>query len=329
MHGGAAMHLPVMYLALSNIPKTLHTMQIGDLYNQFLTSGHPYPALAFLRSEKHVELFQRVVKKLCESSKDGDMKKAYGAIEIARESNNQADAIDAIESFWTTYGTTLHQKLVMSQDPEILYRAKTEPDFAAYAEHMGDFTHKLEFNKDEVTESAYTFSHSSHVWNATSFLQHNLKVNESSGVMNTSNEASKMAWDSFIEAIKAVKNINVADSEKNRAFQQERFGEYYKAFNSVLRDVPPEKFRTIGEQPYMKDLAKLGFSAPKTQQESDFDTPAYKAQIAEDFEAYMSGGRAMKQTDKVATHASDILKQTGYTGSRAANDDSTRRANAA
>jgi len=64
------MHLPAIYFALSDIPKTFHTKQTGYLYGAFKNEGHPYPALAFLRSDGHVDLFQRVVKTLCENSKD-------------------------------------------------------------------------------------------------------------------------------------------------------------------------------------------------------------------------------------------------------------------
>lgn len=79
---GADMHMPAIYIALSGIPKTLHTQQIGPLYNALMSSGHPYPALAFLRSEEHAELFQRIVKSLCEDNPE--MKASYAAVEKAR-----------------------------------------------------------------------------------------------------------------------------------------------------------------------------------------------------------------------------------------------------
>lgn len=214
----------------------------------------------------------------------------------------------------------------MSQDPEILYRAKTDPDSQAYVERLRADTGNCAFNKDEVGEGSYQFSHSSTIWNAKACLHRNLKIHSTSGVLNIEDEASKMAWESFIEAIKNVKKIHVTDNpDKNRAFQLERYGEYYKAFNNMLQSISAKNLPDLKNEWYMKDLAKLGFSVPVTQQESDFNTPAYKAQIAEDFEAYMSGGRALGKKEKVATHASDILKQTGYANSRAANDEGSEK----
>lgn len=305
---GPEMHLPAMYVTLSNIPKSLHTNQTNDLYNQFKSGGHPYPALAFLHRENKVELFQRVVEKLCE--KDPGMRTAYAKVVKGRKDNNLKATINAIRDFWGTYGDVLHRKLVMSQDPEILFRAEEgDKDCQEYVEHMQGFTYKLPFNKDEVEEGVYSYNHSSFVWNATKYLQYNLKFNQSSGLLNVDDHASKMAWESFIAAIKDVRNINVDDDpEKNRAFQQKRFAEYYKAFNNVLHSVPNEKFQKLENEWYMKDLAKLGFSKPVTQQEADFDTPAYKAQTEKDFNAYMNGGRTVSdEKDKVATSISGLI----------------------
>lgn len=305
---GPEMHLPAMYITLSGIPQTLHTNQTNDLYNQFKSEGHPYPALAFLHRESKVELFQRVVGILCE--KDTGMRASYAEVTKHRNANDLGKTIDAIRSFWSKYGDILHKKLVMSQDPEILFRAQEgDKDCQEYLEHMQGFTHKLHFNKAEVEEGTYEYNHSSFVWNAEKFLEHNVQINQSSGVLNTHDVPTKMAWDSFIAAVKDVRNIRVTtDEEKNRAFQQKRFAEYYKAFNSILTNVPPDKFTNLQDQSYMKELVKLGFSVPTTQQEADFDTPAYKAQLEKDFNGYMNGGRTVSgEKEKVATSISGLI----------------------
>ena len=98
-----------------------------------------------------------------------------------------------------------------------------------------------------------------------------------------------MAWDAFMKAVRDLKNIHVSDdAEKNRAFQLQMFTKYYKAFNKIMMNIPPEKLQTISQQPYMKDLMELGFRPPETQQEEKFDSPGYLQRVQEDFSAYIS-----------------------------------------
>jgi hypothetical protein len=76
------MHLPAMYLALSNIPNRLHTSQLSTLRHEF-GGGNPYPALAFLGSPGKQQVFQNTVKYLCKDNEG--MKTAYAEVEKNRD----------------------------------------------------------------------------------------------------------------------------------------------------------------------------------------------------------------------------------------------------
>ncbi len=167
---------------LSGISNSLHTNQTGALYNDFKTRAHPYPALAFFQAPDKIRLFQRVVDKLCDL--DPVMKKDYAVVKGYQKSNNLEKNIIAIEEFWGKHGGKLHKQLVMSEDPKILFLAKTDEDFAGYVEHMKGFTdEQMRFNDAETGEGAYKYTHSSYVWNAKNYLL-NIKINESSGIMS-------------------------------------------------------------------------------------------------------------------------------------------------
>gem|GEM_PF-5111023 len=255
---GPEMHLPAIYLILSGISNSLHTSQMDELYNDFKTHAHTFPALAFFHSPDKVKLFQRVVDKLCE--RDPGMKKDYAVVKGHQKTNSLDKNIDALEIFWNKHGSKLHKKLVMSQDPEILFLAKTDEDFAGYVSHMTDFTdEQMRFNDAETGEGAYKYNHSSYVWNTRNYLL-NLKINESSGVMSDTDKGTKMAWETFKKAIEEVRVIHVSDNEEeNRAFQFEQYAKYHKAFNTIVNKFGQDK---IEKQEYMKDLKKFKFSVP-------------------------------------------------------------------
>ena len=146
------MHLPAMYLALSNIPNRLHTSQLSALRHEF-GGGNPYPALAFLGSPGKQEVFQETVKYLC---KDNDgMKKAYAEVEKNRD-KDVGSSIASIRNFWNTYGPELHKKLIMSQDPKILYESQTNATLAEYIKGYKECLPELgELNKDQIGEGTY------------------------------------------------------------------------------------------------------------------------------------------------------------------------------
>lgn len=304
---GPDMHLPAIYLILSGISNSLHTSQMDEFYNDFKTHAHTFPALAFFHNPDKIKLFQRVVDKLCE--KDPSMKKDYAVVKGYQKSNELSKNIDALETFWNKHGSRLHKKLVMSQDPEILFLAKKDEDFAGYVEHMRSFTgDKTRFNPAETEEGTYDYNHSSYVWNAHNYLL-NLKINGSSGVLDTDDKWTKMAWDTFKHVVKDIKNIHIegASEEENRRFQEERYIEYHKAFNLIVNKFSHDK---IKDQAYIKDLEEYGFSVPLCgQQDSWFDNDDYKKIAKQDFENYM-GNRATttaQEKNKVATNVVDLI----------------------
>lgn len=280
---GPDMHLPAIYLILSGISNSLHTSQMDEFYNDFKTHAHTFPALAFFHSPDKVKLFQRVMDKLCE--RDPSMKKDYAVVKGYQKSNELDKNIDALETFWGKHGGKLHKKLVMSEDPEILFLAKTDEDFAGYVTHMTNFTdEQMRFNDAETGEGAYKYNHSSYVWHAKNYLL-NLKINESSGVMSDTDKGTKMAWDTFKSAIGDVRNIHVSDNEeKNRAFQFERYAEYHKAFNTIVNKFWKDK---VEKQEYMEDLKKFKFSVPLCKWVGSLDEEEYKNIVKADFANYI------------------------------------------
>lgn len=309
-HGGPAMHLPALYLTLSNIPKTLHTLQTNALYNDFKTDAHPYPALAFLRTEQHAELFQRIVRKLCENSKDPDMIASYAKVEKARNDNDLEKSFDTIEVFWNKYGTTLHEKLTMSQDPEILYRAKTDKDFEDYVNHMKGFTIDLKFNPKEIVENTYMFSHSSWVWNPYDWLL-NAKFNHSTGMLLSKSDdpGTEDAWNAYIHAIEGVRDIQVTENpEENKAFQFERYRVYHEAFYRRAPKLPQNE--KLAKQSFMHQLNKLQFTTPTSLDEGFTKTPEYEEIVKQDFQRYISGSRTTREVQSsVVTDARTLLNK--------------------
>lgn len=169
------MHEPAIYLALSNITTRLHGSQLDALKNEFYGGGHPYPALTALATPEKLAIFQKTVKILCEGNPD--MKKSYQAIEDAR-SKNVGDSMGAIRKFWSIYGSELHKKLLISQDPEILYKAEFETNhetrdiLKTYVKnYKGDTGAMGEFNKDELEEGTYGYDHSGFSWSADAYLK--------------------------------------------------------------------------------------------------------------------------------------------------------------
>lgn len=232
------MHEPAIYLALSNISTRLHGSQLDALKNEFYGGGHPYPALTALFTPEKLATFQKTVKILCEGN--GDMESAYAKIENAR-SRSVGDSMKAIRSFWSTYGPELHKKLLISQDPEILYKAendknpKTREILGSYINnYRGDTESMGKFSEDELGEGVYSYNHSGYVWSADAYLRQ-IKINEGPGAFNSGDKGTKIAWDSYLESLKQIKHIHVTDDkEKNEAFQFSRFKEQHKAFYKTI-----------------------------------------------------------------------------------------------
>ena len=84
----------------------------------------------------------------------------------------------AIKAFWGKFGPEIHKKLIISQDPEILFRANNEPNkdkketLQSYvANYKGDTESMGEFNKDELAEGVYKYDHSGYVWSLDAYLK--------------------------------------------------------------------------------------------------------------------------------------------------------------
>jgi len=109
------------------------------------------------------------------------MRDAYRAVESARKSKDHRGTMAAIKNLWGKYGEVLHKKLVMSQDPEILFRAQEEgdEDCKKYVAHMEGFTYKRPFNAGEIEEYAYIYRHSGFTWNPYEHLRY-VRFNPSS-----------------------------------------------------------------------------------------------------------------------------------------------------
>lgn len=292
---GAQMHLPAAYITLSGMAEYLHPEQIGELYNQFKSKAHPYPALAFLRTPETTALFQRVVGKLCKGN--GEMESMYKAVESARKNGNRAKAIQAIADLWEKHGDTLHKKLVMSQDSEILFLAKTDPDCKAYVEHLGGFIHERDFNKEQIDEDVYTYEHSAWTWKADEWLW-NLKF-KGHGELHTDDKGTLATWQSFKDAIADVKKIDITHAggktvsdEANEAFRFERYQDYHRAFYKKVSNMGVQEFEHLGKQDYMNQLAKYGFSVPKGKGEDYLASEEYRQIVKEDYEKYKAGGRS-------------------------------------
>lgn len=170
------MHEPAMYLALSNISTRLHGSQLDALKNEFYAGGHPYPALTALFTPEKLATFQKTVKILAEGNPA--MKAAYESIEKVRN-KDVGKTMVAIRSFWNTYGSDLHKKLLISQDPEILYRAQhdTDPEIretlGTYVQnYRGDTENMGKFNEDELGEGVYNYNHSGFTWAPDVYLKH-------------------------------------------------------------------------------------------------------------------------------------------------------------
>lgn len=105
------------------------------------------------------------------------MKKAYDAIEKARNVD-VGKTVTAIRDFWNTYGVELHKKLLISQDPEVLFRAQHDPDsevretLATYVKnYKGDTENMGPLNNDELGEGVYGYDHSGFVWSTDAYLK--------------------------------------------------------------------------------------------------------------------------------------------------------------
>lgn len=260
------MHEPAMYLALSNISTRLHGSQLDALKNEFYAGGHPYPALTALFTPEKLATFQKTVKILSEGNPD--MKLAYEKIENERN-KDVGKAMEAIRSFWGTYGPDIHKKLLISQDPEILYRAQhdanpeTREVLSSYVKnYKGDTENMGEFNKDELGEGVYGYHHSGYVWSTDMYLK-NARVDRGPGTIGDDKGTVTM-WEGYLKALDDVKKIKVTDDEKkNEIFQQERFKEYHKAFYKTIlqkvgadwADIDKETgMKKIEKQTYMTDL---------------------------------------------------------------------------
>lgn len=299
---GPQMHLPAIYLMLSGISNSLHTNQTDALYNDFKSRGHTYPALAFFHAPDKIALFQKVFAKLC--AKHPEIWEDYKEVQKYQKENNLEKNILAIETFWSKHGSILHKKLVMSEDPEILFLAKTDEDFAGYVKHMEWFTgDKTRFNPEETEEDAYSYNHSSYVWNAHNYLL-NLKINESSGIMSDADKWTRMAWDAFKKAIGDVRKIHVSDNEEeNRTFQFERYAEYHKAFNMIVNKFGRDK---VEKQEYMEDLKKFKFSVPLCKWVGSLDEEEYKNIVKNDFANYINNTWWTTEQTKTTTATSVV-----------------------
>lgn len=304
------MHLPAAYIALSGMSTYLHPKQINELYNFFFNHSHPYPALAFLKSPEKTALFQRVVGKLCQGN--AEMRSLWSAVDNARKKGEQQEAIKAITKLWDAYGDTLHRKLVMSQDPEILFLAKTDPDCKAYVEHMGGFVHERDFNKDQITEDTYTYEHSAWTWNADQWLW-NLKL-KGHGEMNEKDKGTLLTWNAFKDALADVKKINIqqANEIENEAFRFERYQDYHQAFYKQIGSMGAHDFDQLAKQDYMIQLAKYGFSVPKGKGEDYLASVEYRQIVKEDYEKYKTGGHSTAGVSgvkgSVATNVADLFE---------------------
>lgn len=250
------MHEPAIYMALSNISTRLHGSQLDALKNEFYVSGHPYPALTALFTPEKLATFQKTVKILC-GNEASDMGKAYKNIENSR-SKDVGESVKAIRSFWNIYGPDLHKKLLISQDPEILYRVEHDSDpevrevLGTYVKnYKGDTENLAKFNEAELGEGVYTYEHSGYVWNTETYLKQ-LKINEGPGTFNSGDFGTKVVWESYLKSLDTIKNIRVTDDEvENKAFQLKRFKEHHKAFYKLLPKVSVGAFKDIESQSYM------------------------------------------------------------------------------
>lgn len=308
------MHEPAIYLALSNISTRLHGSQLDALKNEFYGGGHPYPALTALFTPEKLATFQKTVKILSEGNLD--MKTAYENIEKAR-SQDVGATIKAIKSFWNTYGPELHKKLLISQDPEILYRSQydTDPETRGILEsyvrnYKGDTEAMGRFNDDELGEGVYNYDHSGYVWSTDAYLN-KLKINEGPGTFNSGDQGTQIVWDSYLKSLDMVKNIPMTDDPvKHREFQLGRFREHHKAFYKLLPKISVGAFKDIDSQSYMGDLKKRGFSTPLWRDMSKLDTPEYDHIVQKDFDDYMNIGKgktAHNETEVVAMSIHDLL----------------------
>lgn len=187
------MHLPIMWMMLSDAPGSLHKSQLNSLAGLFVGENYPFPALLFFKPgvPDNVELFRSILGKLCDTA---EMKSAYKEIESARkrvtEKDGRKDLITAITAFWDAHGEVLHKKLVMSEDSTILYNAEHDPEkkkdgeWKAYVKHMADHTEAKTFNQKTLADNFYSYdkgASSSWVWNTENFLNgRNVKIDNSS-----------------------------------------------------------------------------------------------------------------------------------------------------
>ena len=246
------------------------------------------------------------------------MEAAYKKVESAR-STNVGDSMAAIRSFWSTYGPELHKKLIMSQDPDVLYKAEHDPDpktrevLGSYINNYTDDTKAIEkFNQDELENGVYDYNQSGYAWNPEMYLK-NARVDRGPGTIGDDKGTVTM-WEGYLKSLDNIKDIKVTeDPEENRVFQQKRYKEYHKAFyNTILQrvgadwaDKGNDGKTKIEKQTYMSDLQRRGFSIPTWRDVKKLEEPEYEQLVLNDFDVFMK-----KDTEKTTENEKEVVAKT-------------------
>ena len=123
------MHLPVILLALSNAPSSLHQDQLNNALKNKFFDGRMYTGLLFLGTPSDQEIFRSVIKEICISN---NIAGEYKKIEDLQKNGPRKELFESITAFWEKHGELINRKLNVTEDGELIHLAKKSKDCAAY-----------------------------------------------------------------------------------------------------------------------------------------------------------------------------------------------------